>query len=78
MSYHTVTFAHRLATPARHPTMPTNTTDPGDGPPTTGPATASYEQYRYVTTENSALIYDVDRPDRWIEADLILDLGDWQ
>jgi hypothetical protein len=58
--------------------MPTHTADPGDGLPTTGPATESYEQYSYVATDSSGIVYHVDHPEEWIEADLILDLGDWQ
>ncbi|WP_424019339.1 hypothetical protein ACOZ4N_07665 [Halorientalis pallida] len=58
--------------------MPTNTADPGDGLPTTGPATASYDQYSYVSTDSGGIVYHVDRPEEWVEADLILDLGDWQ
>ncbi|GGN95915.1 MULTISPECIES: DUF7331 family protein [Haloarcula] len=61
--------------------MATNTTDTDDADdryPTTGPDTESYDRYRHVTTGDEAIIYDTETEGAWIQAELSLDLEDWQ
>ncbi|WP_336000569.1 hypothetical protein [Halorientalis halophila] len=56
--------------------MPTDTRGSDGATHRTGPTRASFEQYRYVTTEHGGIVYHVDRPAEWIEATRILDLDD--
>ncbi|WP_254271566.1 DUF7331 family protein [Haloarcula marina] len=57
--------------------MVSKTHDGDDRLPTTGPDSGRFDSYRSVTTGDSAIIYDTERDDAWIQATHTVSLADW-
>jgi hypothetical protein len=59
--------------------MTTDTRDPSDRFPTSGPERAPYDQYRFVTTaDGHGIIYHVAETEEWIQAASTVALDGWR